>query len=283
MGVQTLTTGERKNTMSTSWNFGAGDTANGSVGFGGSIGGIAQGIYEESSIQKGPLGSSLEFDDGRRFRYSLSAAGITIGNVCSSQYSDGLLTEQDSTTTVSATAGNDYFSLTGSGSQFSTTANFYAGGYIVFTDGTGAGQCYRIKSHTTASSDKITFNLYDALVTAPVAATGVMIVGNPYGAVLTNDSTSPGATTDSWVVGVNPIAITSGYYFWLQTRGVAAVHWDGNTTGTPKYGQELVMSDEHDGLVEIKLTAHDGFRTIGYYVGSTADDNDYVAASLSLE
>jgi hypothetical protein len=268
--------------MSTNWDFGAGGTNNGSVGFG-SIGGISQGIYEESSAQNGPLGASLEFDDGRKYRYTKSAAGITIGNACSSDYSDGLLAELDSTTTVSATAGNDYFSLTGSGSQFSTTANFYAGGYIVFTDGTGAGQCYRIKSHTTASSDKITFYLYDALVTAPVAATGVMIVGNPFGAVLTADGTSSGAATDSWVVGVNPIAITSGYYFWAQTRGVAAVQFDAATTAAPHYGMELVMSDAHDGLVEAKLDAHDGYQTIGHYVGSTGDDNEYVAVHLTLE
>lgn len=267
-----------------SWNFGAGHTNNGAASFGGSVGGsFSQGIYAESSTQNAPLGASLEFDDGRKFRYTKSAGAITIGNACSSDYSDGLLAELDSTTTVSATAGNDYFSLTGSGSQFSTTASFYAGGYIVFTDGAGAGQCFRIKSHSTASSDKITFHLYDALVTAPVTATGVMIVGNPYGAVLTADGTGSGATTDSWVVGSNPIAITSGYYFWMQTRGIGALQFDAGTTAIPHYGMELVMSDEHDGLVEAKLDAHDGYQVVGHYVGSTGDDNEYVVAHLSLE
>tara|TARA_X000001388_G_scaffold18882_2_gene12252 strand:- start:2074 stop:2880 length:807 start_codon:yes stop_codon:yes gene_type:complete len=268
--------------MANSWDFGPGHTNNGSVGLGGGINGVTQGIYSESSTQLAPLGTKLEFDDGRMFRYTKSAAAITIGLVCGNDYSDGLLAETDNFT-VSGSAGDREFSMTGGGSEFSTTAEAYAGSYIVFTDGTGAGQYFRIKDHTTASSDKITFQLYDKLVTAPGSDTDIIIVGNPYGAVLAADGTSVGAATDSFAVGVNPIAISSGYYFWMQTRGICSVKADYDTTAAPHYGMELIVSDAHDGQVEAKLDAHDGYQTVGYHVSPTGDDNTYISAFLTLE
>ena len=227
------------------------------------------------------MGSKLAFDDGREFVYTLSAAAITIGLVCANDYSNGLLAETDNFT-VSATAGNDYFSLTGAGSEFSTTSQFYAGSYIVFTDGTGAGQYYRIKDHTDASSDKVTFYLYDDLVTAPSSDTDIIIQGNPYGAAITADRTGEDGTTDTFPIGVNPIAISSGYYFWLQTKGICAVKFDGGTTATPHYGMELVVSGNHDGQVEAKLDADDGARTVGYHASPTGDDNTYISMYLDL-
>jgi len=59
--------------MSTNWGFGGGSTNNGSTGPGG-ITGISQGVYEESSSQRGPLGAKLEFDDGRVLNLSSTMA-----------------------------------------------------------------------------------------------------------------------------------------------------------------------------------------------------------------
>jgi len=268
------------------WSFGAGAsggaTNNAKVAFGGGINGVSQGIYEESSVQKAPLGASLEFDDGRKFRYTKAAAAIGIGLVVGNDYSEGLLAEIDDQVTT-ATAGDREFSMVGSGSQFSTTAEFYAGAYIVFTDGTGAGQYYRIKDHSTASSDKITFQLYDKLVTAPDGTTDIMITGNPYGSVITADGTTVGAATDSFAVGVTPIGITSAYYFWAQTRGICAVKADLGDTAAPHYGMELVVSNAHDGQVEAKLSATDGYQVVGYHVSATGDDNTFISMFATMD
>ena len=267
------------------WSFGAGAsggaTNNAKVAFGGGINGVSQGIYEESSVQKAPLGASLEFDDGRKFRYTKAAAAIGIGLVVGNDYSEGLLGEINDQVTT-ATAGDREFSMVGAGSEFSTTAEFYAGAYIVFANGTGAGQYYRIKDHSTASSDKITFQLYDKIVTAPDGTTDIMITGNPYGSVITAAGTV-GAETDSFAVGVSPIAITSGYYFWAQTRGICAVKADYGTTATPHYGMELVVSNEHDGQVEAKLDATDGYQVVGYHVASTGADNTFISMFAALD
>lgn len=268
------------------WSFGAGAsggaTNNAKVAFGGGINGVSQGIYEESSVQKAPLGASLEFDDGRKFRYTKAAAAIGIGLVVGNDYSEGLLAKIDDQVTT-ATAGDREFSMVGAGSEFSTAAEFYAGAYIVFANGTGAGQYYRIKDHSTASSDKITFQLYDKLVTAPDGTTDIMITGNPHGSVITADGTNVGAATDSFAVGVSPIAITSGYYFWAQTRGICAVKADYGTTATPHYGMELVVSNEHDGQVEAKLDATDGYQVVGYHVASTGADNTFISMFAALD
>ena len=268
------------------WAFGAGSTGgstnNGRVSFGGGINGVSQGIYEESSTQKAPLGASLEFDDGRKFRYTKSAAAIGIALVAANDTSVGLFSEADNFTTV-ATAGDREFTMTGSGSEFNTNAEFYAGSYVVFTDGTGAGAYYRIKDHTTASSDKITFFLYDKLVTAPDGTTDILITGSPYQSVITADGSSPSASTDSHAVGVTPIAISSGYYFWTQTKGICAVKADLGDTAAPHYGMELVVSDTHDGQVEAKLDAHDGYQVVGHHASPTGDDNTYITMVAALE
>ena len=110
-----------------------------------------------------------------------------------------------------------------------------------------------------------------------------MITGNPHGSVITADGTNVGAATDSFAVGVSPIAITSGYYFWAQTRGICAVKADYGTTATPHYGMELVVSNEHDGQVEAKLDATDGYQVVGYHVASTGADNTFISMFAALD
>lgn len=265
------------------WAFGAGTSGgaanNAKVAFGGGINGVSQGVYEESSAQKAPLGASLEFDDGRKFRYVKATEAIGVGLLVGNDHSEGqLLAELDNQVTV-ATAGDREFSMQGAGSEFSTTAEFYAGAYIVFCDGTGAGQYYRIKDHSTASTDKITFHLYDKLVTAPDGTTDIMITGNPYGSVITAAGTV-GVDTDSFAVGVTLRAITSAYYFWAQTRGICAVKFDG-ATATPHYGMELVLSNQHSGQVEAKAT--DGHQVVGYHVTSTGDNDTFISMFATMD
>jgi hypothetical protein len=242
-----------------------------------------QALKDESSSQKAPLGEKIELGDGRCFRYAKSAAAIEIAHVVAGDVSAGQLIELDATTTVSCTAGDKEFSITGSGSQLSSTAGFYNDAYLIISDGTAAGEYHHIKSHTTAASDKITFTLYDPVTTAFVAASGVSIVGNPYGAAITADGTSRSITSDSFAIGATLRAVQSGYYFWMQTRGVCALQLDGGTTASPAQGAEMIVSANHDGQVEAKLDANDGMQTVGNQVGSATDDDDYAGVFLSLE
>jgi hypothetical protein len=244
-----------------------------------------QGIKEESSTQKAPLGEKLELGDGRCFRYAKAAAAIEIAHLVAADTTVGQLGELDATTTVSCTAGDKEFSITGSGSQLSTTAGFYNDAYLIISDGTGAGETHHIKSHTTAASDKITFTLYDPVTTAFVAASGVAITGNLYGNVLTCDGTSRALATDSFARGATTRAIQSGYYFWMQTRGTCSLQFDGAVTAASAvtYGAPMVASIAHDGQVEQMLDAYDAFQTIGNFTGTNTEDDDYVPVFLTIE
>ena len=254
-------------------------TNNASIGLGGTIPGVQQNIHEESATQKAPLGRVMEFDDGRRFRYTKAGAAIAIGLICGNDQSLGSVGEED-TMTVTATAGNSEITLTDS--AFITGAGAYNGSFLMFTDGPGAGESYRIKSHTAAASNVITFQLYDKLKTTPVSATGYCIVSSPYDQVLAATShASPDATTDTWAVGAAPIAVQSGYYFWMQTKGVAAVLGDLSGGSAPYYGQELVVSNQHAGQVE-GLTASLFGAPVGVCLLANEDDEHW-AVYLSLE
>ena len=103
---------------------------------GGSIGGSAegnQGIYEESSTAKYPLGQKLELIDGRVFRYCNFDAAVTVGKLVGADQSTGAADEISDGTIATGTAGSSVVTLTASGSAGppadfeGVEANDYAG------------------------------------------------------------------------------------------------------------------------------------------------------------
>ena len=208
------------------------------------IGGLATGqsIYEESSTAKHAIGDKLELSDGRVFRYAYTAAAIGTGLLVSQDLSATAIVESDGKLTA-ASAGATSIIYTDSGTVGSATANQYAGGYLHTTDDAGEGYQYRIKSNTAADSNAVTFTLYDPIKVAVTTATDVAVTGSLWYNVL-------GATagTDYVVSGVTPIGLSSGYYGWVQTAGVATILAD----GTIAIGQNLTLSDGVAGAVQAK-------------------------------
>jgi len=193
----------------------------------GATGGSPQGIYDESSTQEYPLGQLREFEDGRKFRYAKASAAITASKTVSTD-SVQLVAASDLLNAVWTAAAAGSTSLTVTDADLgSATANLYAGAYL--GNLTNKEQ-YRIKSNTAASSNAVTLELYDGIVTAFAASDDSIITPNPYGSVIT--ATVTDGAYDR-VVGIAPIAVTSGYYFWLQVAGVAlAIAEGGITMGT---------------------------------------------------
>ena len=243
--------------MSTSWDFGSGSTNNGSVGLGG-INGVAQGIYEESATQRGPLGAKLEFSDGRVFRYAKSSDAITASKVVSTDNVQLIAADTDGTFTAAA-AGSTEIILTDT-TLSSATKNLYGGAYL--GNITNLEQ-YRIKSNTVAVSNKVTFHLYDGIVTAVAATDDYQITPNPYASVIT--ATVIDGSYDR-VAGVTTRAITSGYYFWLQTGGVAYIKADATAI---TLGVMVSISDDVAGTIQVSDGATDEL-IIGHAVGAAA-------------
>jgi hypothetical protein len=235
----------------------------------GATGGSPQGIYDESSTQEYPIGTKREFEDGRVFRYASFAAATGAGLVVSQDISETAIVESDGKLTA-ASAGATEVTYTDAGTVGSATANQYAGGYLHTTDDAGEGYNYRIKSNTAASSNAITFTLYDSLQVAVTTATDVAVTGNLY-----NQVRAALGTADYIVCGVTPIAFTSGYYGWIQTRGVAVILTDGSDIGI---GVPTMLSDATAGAVEVADNSHP---LVGF-ITHAADDTGYMGVALQL-
>ena len=218
-----------------------------------------QGLYEESSTPKFAIGAKLELGDNRVFRYSYASAAITVGKVVSTDSAQLIVADINGVFTAAA-AGSTEISVTDA-TLSSVALNHYAGGY--FGNITN-GEQYRIKSNTAASSNKVTFTLYDGIATAVAASDDYMLYGGPYNGVIT--ATVAGGDYDR-VVGINPIAVTSGYYFWLQTRGIAFALND--AAAAVVLGDNLQLSDSTAGTVQTQDTGIDT-PVIGQAVGAAA-------------
>jgi hypothetical protein len=99
-------------------------------------------------------------------------------------------------------------------------ANALADGYIsVCSSGlAGGGSIYRIKQHAAISSGATgAINLYDGVAVSTLAAGPVNVVPSQY------NGTIIGSQAVGVPVGVAPIAVTSGNYFWAQTWGMGGM------------------------------------------------------------
>ena len=195
----------------------------------GATGGSPQGIYAESSAQEYPLGTRRQFEDGRAYRYSKAVAAITAAKVVST----------DSVQLIAAD-----------------------------TDGTFTAASAGAKSITVSDSTlgSATFSLYDGIVTAVASSDDYIITPNPYSSVITA-TVGTGDTAYDRVVGIAPRSITSGYYFWLQTAGIAFALND--AAAAVVLGDNLQLSDSTAGTVQTQDTGIDT-PVIGQAMGAAA-------------
>ena len=236
----------------------------------GATGGSPQGIYEESSTQEYPIGTKREFEDGRVFRYALAGAAVAAGDLVSQDVSATAVVELQNKATAAAVGATEVI-LTDSSALGAATANQYAGGYLHTVDDAGEGFTYRIKSNTAASSNAVTFTLYDGLVVAVTTATDTIVTGNVYNKVVPAI-----ATTDVIVAGVAARAFTSGYYGWVQTKGVATVRVDAAIA----IGILLMLSDANAGQAETYDLSHPPIGT-ALIAQDTADGSVSVMLNIS--
>lgn len=172
---------------------------------------VDQSIYETSSTMKTRLGTKVEVAD-RTFRYAKAAAAsdLVAGRV-SVLAADSAGFATDTLTIASTNLGASVITCT---STSLASVDLFAEGYFYVADLTGEGHMYRIKSNS-AGSTGFSVTLYDPLVASLGSASKVGIALNPYANVTLTATGKP--------MGVNPIAVTSSYYFWLQTKGLANV------------------------------------------------------------
>lgn len=171
-----------------------------------------QSIYASASVLLAELGSRKVVGD-RVFRYAQAGGVVGAGD----------LTQVVGSELNSVTAGG---SNPSGGKSFSLyvasaiTKDEYAEGYLISQNGTAAnmGHFYRVKSHPAIGDTSTgTLTLYDELVNAENPVDEWCLMKNEYASItqMVAGTAAP--------VGVAPIAVTSGDYFWLQTFGPISV------------------------------------------------------------
>lgn len=171
-----------------------------------------QSIYDSSTVQLADLGSRKVVGD-RVFRYAKSKGAIGAGMTC--QYGGETLS---STAVAASSASNiNIFTITAATAIVKDT---YAEGYLLCVAGatdSNVGMIYKIKSQALGSSaGTCKLTLYDEIKEVIRLTSTWSVYQNPY--INVDTSTANGAA-----LGVCPIDLTTGDYFWLQTWGPACV------------------------------------------------------------
>ncbi len=233
---------------------------------------VKQGLYAISSTTNGDIGSVMEFEDGRKFVYSLNGTdtltpGMFVQGPVESAYDESVVLAVDiaigdKTVTLTVNASRTY------------TANELKDGYVQIEDVASGviGHMRKIKSHpVAAASTSLVLTLYDAWTDTAAAGTDTLnVMENPYNGVMIKN-----ATGDGPILGVAPCDVTAAYYFWLQVAGPASVI-SGEATIVAGDGLSL------DGSADVVLCdgANDEF--VGWAMQSQGTSGNAVMVMLCL-
>jgi hypothetical protein len=173
-------------------------------------------FVQSSSTTAGPnhgFGEPVYLADGRVFRYARSAAGSSKGKL---QLAPAHDTALDNLTVAAAAIGATKVTVTPGATT--AAAGAFDEGYMVVNDNDGEGQTYKIKNNPAiASATAFTLELFDPISVALTSSSQVCLVHNTYNNVV------EGSSTTAQPAGVPLKTLTTGYFGWLQTRGVASV------------------------------------------------------------
>jgi hypothetical protein len=232
--------------------------------------GFAQGLYETSSSQKEVLGMLRIEPDGRKFRYAKAGAadlgagkiGITVG-----------VTAHHINRPVAAAVAIGDTEVTVTVSTTLVTADMYKDGYLQINDGTGQGHNYLIDTNSAcASAGDTVVTLKDPVRVALVASatSQVSLIPNPWMGV------TESATSESGPAGIPLLAVTTLYYYWCQTGGIACCLAEGSDA----MGTTLELG-AGAGAVKVQAGYTCGF--VGTLIGTAFIGAEYKPILLQLD
>jgi len=238
----------------------------------------------ETSAQKQKLGTRAQTPDGRVFYYARngSAAITTAGMIVDAAAAFAIAAHDMDVPANANAAGTTAVSVEVPTTDL--TENQYADGYLIFNDGPGEGEVYRIKSHPAhdASDDNtviITIDEPDGLRTATTTSSLFGIFVNPYSAVKIMDGDG---TMETGALGVTTIPMTADYYGWIQTAGIGSVAV-GAAVGVVGDGLQISQASGESGRAELyDLSGEDDIQSIGTAIGIPSVDTDKQACMLTI-
>jgi hypothetical protein len=235
--------------------------------------GFAQALYTQKADRKEIVGTLRITKDGRAFRYAKAgASALAEGKMSQAPaIASGIMNQACPVTaageiqiTLTITAGVAY------------AADYFVGGYFQVNDeaaATGEGQSFLITSSTAvgAAGTSITISLAEPLKTALAATSEFTLVASPWMAVV------EAASARALATGISPMDITAAYYFWAQTKGMAAAL----INGTPPVGTALTLSHATAGALDALDASY--YFTVGVLHGTVGVSTEYKPVHLTID
>ena len=168
------------------------------------------------------LGVVMILPDGREFAHAKANTAAALSRGVPVFQKAVACTSVNVAVATSVAIGGTTVVLTMPATTLCTIVDQYAGGFLSVNDSTGAGYQYKIKySSTAAAASTATFTLEpaDPIVVALVAGTSeVTIRENPFFLVLNR---AAGTASVGMPAGVPTVAVSAGFFCWLQRKGEA--------------------------------------------------------------
>ena len=178
--------------------------------------GFAQGIYQTSSTAKEALGTRRQLKDGREFVYAQAgAADLAAGKL--GVAADVAAAHADEDILAAVAIGTKILSVTVTAGT-AIAANALKDGAFQINDGTGQGYSYPIEGNSaiSGSGTVVKLTLAEGIKVALDTTSEFTLVHNPWKGIVES-------TTVACPVGVPVVAVTTLYYYWAQTHGLACV------------------------------------------------------------
>ena len=180
-------------------------------------------VAQSTAINSFPYGQIMVLPDGREFVHARAQTSTALlpgqVQVAGSSIPDHGCGTADQLLANSAAIGATSIVVTAGGTT-AIAADYYVDGSMGVRDDTGEGLLYRVKANNstaTGSTCTVTLEPTDGLKVALGGTTTVSLRRSPYRDVLVR---ATGSAMVGPVVGVPVVAVSAGFYTWLQRRGL---------------------------------------------------------------
>lgn len=218
-------------------------------------------LSEVGTTQLHDLGQEATDLNGRQYRYVKAGGAVAAGGLVVAAANTA--NHIGARATNSAAIGDEVIEVTVGATA--VTEDQYKGGTIVINAGTGIGQQFRIKGNTAASSSGTTKVYIEGAVKVALSSSDskAHLLPNKFNGVTTS------ATAALRRVGVAHVALASGEYGWVGTRGVFGVLVEGSAVAI---ADPVIPSATTAGAVEGigSVAATDQIVGIAVQAGTTA-------------
>jgi hypothetical protein len=188
-----------------------------------------QGIYEQSETPEYLLGTKLEYNDGRVFRYARAGAVALVKSLmCQNAIADADYNNEDQTGNFPVVGDTTIVVEVATGLALIVAKDFLAGGQVTVMTGSGVGDMYNIVGSQFGTTD----TNVSLVIDSPIRTTWTTSSQVGITPSLWSNTLVFATTTTGTACGVPLIAVTAGYYYWSQVEGPCPIICDATETTT---------------------------------------------------